>query len=497
MVQEIEFVEPSVGLVAYSQGHVELPEELKQIVSDLQERGDMKLAEKVSSLSSIGPTELVTYGARGCRSRSTSVQLYENDLKKWLDELNTDVSSFSEADLLAIREKLHEKNEHMLDETVGSGHLAALDQSGFYTFSLKDVTREVTLFLCASHYASHMQQSLRVVEPTGAYIPRLIRSTRLGHMLQEIFIDDLALYREMVSEGIPAEDARYALALKSTTNIQSTLNARELTCIRLLAQQGVPEVVRRVVEVMVRQAESVSPGLFKKRGPNTNILNYYPASQLFALENKGMRRCVKQFSRGSNAVLIPESYCKIDLQDLKGSVRKKDTAELANLKHIHFTFLVPQSISCFHQSTRQRTWDQSVEPLNQALTRKQYVVPPTIEKSKFAGEFRESVERKFNLRSEMLEEGFQLSEVNGIVAHAHVVYGLIHMNGWNAIYSLGIRRCDNAQWEINERADEMAEIIGRINPKLGYLSQPNCRRFGYCSERRPCKSKESYLASFK
>lgn len=495
-MQEIQFVEPSIGLVAYSQGHVELPEELKQIVSDLQKRGDMKLAEKVSELSNIGPTELITYGARGCRSRSTSVQVYQNDLKKWLGELHTDVSSFSEADLLTIREKLHEKNEHMLDETVGSGHLAALDQSS-YTFSLRDVTREVTLFLCAPHYTSHMQQSLRVVEPTGVYIPRSIRGTKFERRLKEIFRDDLAFYREMAGEGIPAEDSRYALALKSTTNTQSTLNARELTYIRLLAQQGAPEVVRRVVEEMVEQAGSVSLGLFEKRGPNTNILNYYPASQLFVAGNEGMKRYVEQFPKEERASLIPGSYCGIDLSNLKESIRKKDTAELANLKHIHFTFLVPESISCFHQSTRQRTWDQSVEPLNQALTRKQYVVPPTIEGSKFAEKFREMVEKKFYLRSEMLEEGFQPSEVNGIVAHAHVVYVLIHMNGWNGVYSLGIRRCDNAQWEIRERANDMAEIITRMNPELGYLSQPNCRRFGYCSERRPCKSKDAYLASFK
>jgi len=496
-MQEIQFVEPSIGLVAYSQGHVELPEEFKKIVLNLKSKGKADLASKVSSLSSIGPTELVTYGARGCRSRSTSVQLYQNDLKKWLGELHTDVSSFSVLDLQAIREKLHEKNEHMLDETVGSGHLAALDQSGFYTFSLENVTREVTLFLCAPHYTSHMQQSLRIVEPTGVYISRSIRGTKFERRLKEIFRDDLAFYREMVGEGIPAEDSRYVLALKSTTNTQSTLNARELTYIRLLAQQGAPGVVRRVVEKMVEQAESVSPGLFEKRGPNTNILNYYPASQLFVAGNEGMERYVGQFPKEERASLIPGSYCGIDLPDLKESIRKKDTAELANLKHIHFTFLVPESISCFHQSTRQRTWDQSVEPLNHALTRKQYVVPPTIEGSKFSGEFKERVERKFNLRSSMLDEGLPPSEVNGIVAHAHVVYVLIHMNGWNAIYSLGIRRCDNAQWEINERSDEMAEIITRMNPELGYLSQPNCRRFGYCSERRPCKSKDAYLKLFR
>ena len=496
-MQEIQFVEPSVGLVAYSQGHVNLPEELKQIVSNLQKRGDMRLAEKVSSLSSIGPTELVTYGARGCRSRSTSVQLYQNDLKKWLGELNTDASSFSESDLLVIRSKLHEKNEHMLDETVGSGHLAALDQSGFYTFSLENVTREVTLFLCAPHYMSHMQQSLRVVEPTGVYISRSIRGTKFEPRLKEIFRGDLAFYREMVVEGIPAEDSRYALALKSTTNIQSTVNARELTYIRLLSQRGAPEIVREIVEGMVKKAGSVSPGLFKKRGPNTNILNYYPASQLFVPENEGMKSYVEKFSERSRAILIPGSHCEINIPDLRESVRKKNTAELANLKHIHFTFLVPESISCFHQSTRQRTWDQSVEPLNHALTRSQYVVPPTIEESKFSAEFKERVERKFNLRSAMLDEGLPLSEVNGIVAHAHVVYVLVHMNGWNAVYSLGIRRCDNAQWEIAGRANDMAEIITRMNPELGYLSQPNCRRFGYCSERRPCKSKESYLASLR
>jgi thymidylate synthase (FAD) len=492
---ETQYIEPEVELIAYSQGHVDLPE-LRTITSGLRNRGDVSLAEEVEKLSIMGPTELVTYSAKSCRSKLTSTQIYQDDLREWLEDLEFENPFFfSHDDLLKIRKKLNETNEHMLGVTVGSGHLAVLDQA-WYTFGLKNVTRETTLFLCAYHYMSHMQQSLRAVEMPDPYIPKSIRRTKFEPRLRKAFDDDRKLYKKMVESGIEPEDARFISTLDTTTNVQSTLNARELTYVDLVTQkQDVPAVIKEVVEEMVKKAMFVSPGLFQNRGPNYDILRYYPASQIFGGKNENMRMLIEKYGKSKEPVLL--GFYRVELENLKEHIEKRELPELANLKHIHSTFLTAESLVCFHQSTRQRTWDHSVEPLNQALKRLDYVIPPKIATSGFAEEFKESIEKKYKLRSEMLKEGFKPSEVNGIVAHAHVVYVLIHPNGWNIIYSFPIRDCDHVQWEISGVTKGMIKRINEVYPELGYFAQSNCRRFGYCHERRPCKNKDIYLKAFR
>jgi thymidylate synthase (FAD) len=293
---------------------------------------------------------------------------------------------------------------------------------------------------------------------------------------------------------VPAEDARYALAIYSTTNDQLSINARELTYLKLLAKETVPEVVRRVIGQIVEEASKVSPGFFEDRGENCNILNYFPASQLFGGTNPNIKRYREHFNR-TETVFV--GYSGIELEDLSGAIKNKRTSELADLKHIHFTFLAPESLASFHQSTRQRTWNQSVETLSQSLTKKSRVTPAGVRERGYVTRFEESVQRKYDIYEDMLEEGLPPNEIGGVVAHAHVVYVLIHLNGWNVIKSLPSRRCDKVQWEIRESADEMARIIDVLNPELGYFSQPNCRRFGYCRERNPCEKKDIYLRSFK
>ncbi len=55
-----------------------------------------------------------------------------------------------------------------------------------------------------------------------------------------------------------------------------------------------------------------------------------------------------------------------------------DETQLANLKHLHVTFLLPLSINALHQAIRQRTWHHSLEPIYAALERGAMVVPPSV-----------------------------------------------------------------------------------------------------------------------
>jgi thymidylate synthase ThyX len=62
----------------------------------------------------------------------------------------------------------------------------------------------------------------------------------------------------------------------------------------------------------------------------------------------------------------------------------------------------------------------------------------------------------------------------------------MHINGWNAIQSIGKRTCKTAQWEIRRIAKEMARQIGEVAPEIGRFSKPQGILYGHCPERENC-----------
>ena len=164
------------------------------------------------------------------------------------------------------------------------------------------------------------------------------------------------------------------------------------------------------------------------------------------------------------------------------AVMERDEAELANMKHYHFSFLAPMSIASFHQATRQRTWDQSIQTIGDALRRGEYIIPPSIKKTEFEGAY-----KKLNEKALRTAKAFNFDpEYIGIIPHSLKVYDLIHVNGWNAVHSIGKRTCTEAQWEIRNVAKQMANYINRVSPEIGRYSVPQGKIYGKCPERKSC-----------
>jgi hypothetical protein len=168
------------------------------------------------------------------------------------------------------------------------------------------------------------------------------------------------------------------------------------------------------------------------------------------------------------------------------AVKDRDLAELANLKHVHFTFLVPMSLISFHQSTRQRTWNQSVEPAYDIMERGRMVVPPKMRAAGFAEELVEQGAAMRAVYHDLVEAGVPKNDAIGVLPHGFEAYVLVHMNGWNAIQSLAKRTCFEAQWEIQKKAMEMALLVKDADPALGEFVEPQGRVYGHCPERKPC-----------
>ena len=423
---EILFEEPKVKLIAYTRG-----------------------SDKYHGL---GPDELSAFGALGCFEEKISIDLYKGISK----------------------EKIEKKKEAILRESAGRGHGSVLDQN-YFIYSIENLTRATTLQLCLPEYLAHLQQSLRRAKADrGFYIPEEIRNSNLFSDTKEILYDSFKLYEEMLANEIPGEDARFILPLYTKTNIQTGGDARELMHLQSMnSQDEVPSAVRKVVNEMTNEARKVAPKLFKYREKSYETLAWYPSAQLYSTRNETINNLIEECDYPNKTTLISYDGIDINEKSIEKAIKERNEAELANLKHIHFTFLAPMSLACYHQATRQRTWNHSLESIYDAAKRKKTKIPPSFLKITSIkipppiSKYKEQESRMFDLYEDLIRDGIPRSEAIGIIPHSLEIYDLIHVNGWNAIHSIGKRTCVKAQWEIRSIAKEMANYIKEKNPVLG------------------------------
>lgn len=422
------------------------------------------------------PQLLSVAGALGCFEEKSSAQLLKELKGYWF---------FG-------KKKRLKKQKGVLKNSFGRGHGSVGDQN-YFIFSIEGLPRAATLQLCLPEYLAHLQQSLRRAKATrGFYLPEVVNNSVLGSKVKKILLYSFELYEKMVQADIPGEDARFLLPLYTKTNIQTGGNARELCHLWGMShQKEVPSIVTAVVEEMISQAKKMAPYLFEDFGFNYETLAWYPSSQLFASTNKTMNGLIETH-QARVALLNWMSSIPVTSEMMDKAIKEKNEAELSNLKHVHFEFLVPMSLTCFHQATRQRTWDHSIESIYDAAEHalnsedKRMVMPPSIKNSEFASKFEELHNNMLNLYKELIREGVSRSEAIGVIPHSLKIYDGIHVNGWNAIHAIGQRTCVTAQWEIRQIAWEMAKIIKKELPALGEWAEPQCITLGRCPEMKDC-----------
>ncbi|MCX6813697.1 MAG: FAD-dependent thymidylate synthase [Candidatus Azambacteria bacterium] len=392
-------------------------------------------------------------------------------------------------------EERDKKCKAVLKNSFGMGHGAVGDQNCFI-FSIENLPRAATLQLCLPEYAAHLQQSLRRAKPErGFHVPEVIKNSSLFEETEAVLNESFQFYKEATSAGIPGEDARYLLPLYTRTNIQTAVDARELCHLWAMSNRdGVPLVVKAVVGEMMFLAEREAPHLFENFGANYESLAWNPSSQLFAEENKTIERLVDRYeTKDRQVVLLDQPLLNeaITTETIREAIQNRNEAELANLKHIHFEFLALMSLACFHQATRQRTWNQSVESIYDAafcdlvapLSR--MFIPESIKKSMFAGRYKNLYHRMIKLFGSLIRI-LPMSEAIGVVPHSLMVYDWIHVNGWNAIHAIGKRTCTKAQLEIRRIAWAMARQIRKAAPIFDGYVEPQCITYGKCPEKEPC-----------
>jgi len=391
----------------------------------------------------------------------------------------------------------NQAQELIMKETSGRGHGAVLDKA-IFNWSIDNLTRASTLFLCSPQYLWHLQQSLRRANAKRGF-EELIGDEEMGKRGfsqisakngNKIMEEQFELYNKMCGAGVDTEDARIILPLHTKTTIDTGGNAREMMHLKsMVDRMNVTSEVRDTVYTMYEQAREFAPRTMEEREKNFEVLAWMPSSQLYARQNMPMdnkireREKIKQLTGNNNFCIGYSIGLQMSEKEIEQAVLQRDEALLANLKSTHFTFMVPMSLMSFHQAARQRTWDQSVETLESAVRRGSFTVPPKI---KAAGYEKELLDLAEESRKYVLNNLDKNPDVFGVVPHCLEVYDLIHVNGWNALHSIGKRRCKTAQWDIRSKAVQMSNEIRVVYPALGKYSLPQGMLYGSCPERENC-----------
>jgi len=170
----------------------------------------------------------------------------------------------------AIAELEETDIKRLLRMVIGNGHLSVLEHASF-TFAIEGISRACSHQLVRHRIASYSQQSQRYVklEQIDWVIPESIEKIPAAAKAFTKSLDACrACYSELLSMGIPTEDARYVLPQASPTKIVVTMNARsllnffELRCC-LRAQWE----IRATAERMLSLVKAEAPTIFERAGP--------------------------------------------------------------------------------------------------------------------------------------------------------------------------------------------------------------------------------------
>jgi len=156
-----------------------------------------------------------------------------------------------------------------LRHAVESGHTSVLEHAVF-TFRVTGLSRVALAQLTRHRLASFSVQSQRYVkvENPELVIPETIRKSKYAAEVESSMRYMVNLYERMVSDYIPAEDARYVLSMAIPTDVYITMNARELNhFFSLRCCNRAQWEIRQMADEMLKICKQVAPTLFKDAGP--------------------------------------------------------------------------------------------------------------------------------------------------------------------------------------------------------------------------------------
>lgn len=173
-----------------------------------------------------------------------------------------------------------------------AGHLSPFEHASFQFYI--EGSRAMLAQLTRHRIASYSVQSLRYVTPDRPcyVVPPAFRK---NPALREIYRSEMArafgVYRRLLDEGAPPEDARMVLGQGVATRLVATFNARSLhNFFRLRCCRRAQWEIRRIAYDMLREVKRVAPALFERAGSPCESEGRCPEGALSCGRYRRLRR---------------------------------------------------------------------------------------------------------------------------------------------------------------------------------------------------------------
>ncbi len=204
---------------------------------------------------------------------------------------------YSAASIADLAEDVSRKDARTLVRRVLSmGHASVLEHVTF-TYGVEGISRAASHQLVRHRIASYSQQSQRYVAAEFGYVaPATVTRGPGRGKFERHMKRSAALYREMLADGIPAEDARFVLPNATETKILVTMNARELRhFFALRACRRAQWEIRGLAMEMLGIAKSKAPLLFEDAGPGC-VRGRCPEGKMTCGDPAGVRKEIAALS---------------------------------------------------------------------------------------------------------------------------------------------------------------------------------------------------------
>ena len=162
---------------------------------------------------------------------------------------------------------------------------------------------------------------------------------------------------------------------------------------------------------------------------------------------------------------------------------------LSVLEHAQFTFgIYGISRACSHQLVRHRhcSFSQQSQRYVNLKNKAEFILPENIENFVIVNK---TLEQIVNCYEILVEHGVKPEDARAILPNACTTNLVMSCNLRELIHICNERLCAKAQTEIRELTQAMKdEVIAQL-PFLKVHLQPKCKKFGKCTEAKPCGGK--------
>ncbi|MHA1302837.1 MAG: FAD-dependent thymidylate synthase [Candidatus Heimdallarchaeaceae archaeon] len=176
-----------------------------------------------------------------------------------------------------------------------------------------------------------------------------------------------------------------------------------------------------------------------------------------------------------------------------------ESGHLSILEHNVFVFHISGvSRALSHQLVRKRiaSYSQQSQRYVEA-SNFNYVIPPIVEKSKWAKDYKNKIEELFHFYQKMVTEGIPKEDARYILPNATTTQLIVSMNAHALIDFFAMRCCTRSQWEIRKLACSMLKEVKEVAPTIFENAGAYCDFYGYCPENEKSCGKAPTLKELK